>query len=437
MLARECGSLLRLRTVARRQAFVGLTDAELVLHFDEGVTLHYDWEGRLLRMCEPQRCRKRSLSHHVMVSHTEPTGGGYGFARLAPSSVVADALVSEAHEKTAAIHNELAHRWADIERAKPSAQAAWEQIKPVLEKAARFDVKAARRDAQRLHTVYGEINVLPPEHEHALVLHATEGCEHSECLFCDMYRRPYRLKTAAEFRQHVHDVVAFHGGALRSRHWIFLGQSNAVAMPMPALRKCFEVLRAVFKLPAARPGRQRASRRPPPSDPLRFEGVSSYLDANTGARRTVAEYRELRRLGLRRVYIGMETGDEALLRWLRKPATTASLRQTVRRLKAARIHVGLTVLLGAGGRRFNEGHIHGTARLLNELPLDRGDTICFSPLEIHPSGPYAVQTMAEGVECLTDQQMREQEQAVQSLLRFRNRSSRPAFARYELETSIY
>jgi len=133
-----------------------------------------------------------------------------------------------------------------------------------------------------------------------------------------------------------------------------------------------------------------------------------------------------------------------LLNWLRKPVRAEAVIRCVRNLKEAGIVVGVIVLIGAGGQRFASAHERETARVLNELPLGRDDYIYFSPLLIHPGGPYAVRSSAEDVEPLSRMQMDgarsamdDQENAIRAALRFSAERGRPYLARYELETFIY
>ena len=72
----------------------------------------------------------------------------------------------------------------------------------------------------------------------------------------------------------------------------------------------------------------------------RFDGVSTFLDAFMGPRRTTADFEELRELGLRRVYVGLESGDDDLLKWLCKPATSEGIAQCVTSLKTGRADRG-------------------------------------------------------------------------------------------------
>ena len=98
----------------------------------------------------------------------------------------------------------------------------------------------------------------------------------------------------------------------------------------------------------------------------------------------------------------------------------------VRLLKEAGIHVGVIVLLGAGGAEFAEAHVRETARVLNELPLTRADFIYFSPLHIDPGGRY-------DIPALSREQQLQQEQDIRQTLR----SDQPRHAHYELETFVY
>jgi len=165
--------------------------------------------------------------------------------------------------------------------------------------------------------------------------------------------------------------------------------------------------------------------------------VSTFLDAFSGPRHTTAEFEQLRRLGLRRVYIGLETGDDNLLKWLCKPATSARIAECVMALKNAGLTVGVIALLGAGGHEFAEAHTRETVRLINQLPLGRDDFIYFSPLVIYPNSRYAEQTGALRIEPLTALQMRAQEQAIRQALRFDEQRGRPHLGVYDLETFVY
>ena len=305
-----------------------------------------------------------------------------------------------------------------------------------MERAARFNVAAARASAQQFNQIYGRVAVLPPDQYNALVLQATEGCAYGGCLFCELYRGVFhsRRKTA-EFDEHVREAIAFHGEGLRARRSIFLGEANALALPQDTLLEFFKVLNEHFELP---PWKQTTvPARWWLGSTTRFDGVSSFLDMFTGKPRTADELHELRKRGLRRVYIGLETGSNELLRWLCKPGTAEQAQRRVRGLKEAGISVGVIILLGPGGEAFDVAHRRETARVLNEMALGAGDSVYFSPLMIYPGSEYEEQTRELGIRALSAQELGEQEQEIRAALHFDAQRGRPYLARYALETFLY
>lgn len=431
------GTGLQVRLGRDRRAYVALSPCELVLYFDQPEhALHYDLEGRLLKISTVNVSRRRGLSHRSLVTRKRTAEEGGGIERTLLAEDISDAAVAEARPELVEVLARLAEGATTVEFGKPSVHQAVEKLTPLLERASRFNVGAARANAQRFSQIYGRVAVLPPDQYNALVLQATEGCAYGGCLFCDLYRGVFHCrKTAAEFRDHVREAVAFHGDGLRARRSVFLGEANALAIPQDALLEFFDVLSEYFELPPPRqavvPVRWWLG------STTRFDGVSSFLDMFAGKPRTAEEFYDLRKRGLRRVYIGLETGSNELLRWLCKPGTAEQTQRRVRALKEADISVGVIVLLGAGGEMFDAAHRRETGRVLNELSLGTGDSIYFSPLMVSPGSEYEEQTRALGIRALSAQELCEQEQAIRDALHFDPQRGRPYVARYSLETFLY
>jgi radical SAM superfamily enzyme YgiQ (UPF0313 family) len=379
--------------------YLALSATELALYFPDDVALHYDLEGRLVKVATPNEYYRRGLSGRVL--WTQKTVAGIKRQIVSPDKLL------RAHRRISSV--ELRH----IESAKPDRATAADRIHSVLGKARAFN---AGRETLRFREIYRDVAILPPDVYTALVLQATHGCSYDKCLFCELYRDVrFRARKPVEFAAHVAAVRQFMGAALPTRKLLFLGEANALAQRQADLISVFHLLAGEF-----------------PGLP-----VTSFLDAFTGWRRTVAQWRELRELGLRRVYIGMESGDAKLLEWLQKPATPAAVARTVANLKEAGIAVGVIILLGAGGHEYALSHVRETVAALNRLPLGKGDYVYFSPLVVYPSGRYCQAMYCNGVDRLSDAQMREQEKTIRASLQFSARRGRPYLARYELESFVY
>jgi radical SAM superfamily enzyme YgiQ (UPF0313 family) len=108
-----------------------------------------------------------------------------------------------------------------------------------------------------------------------------------------------------------------------------------------------------------------------------------FVDVFSGEKKAEDDWRELAALGLERVYVGIETGHDPLLRWIDKPSSSREAAAFVSTLKSAGLGVSAIVMVGVGGDRFADGHVRDTVRLVERLPLDAGDLIYLSPFVEH------------------------------------------------------
>jgi radical SAM superfamily enzyme YgiQ (UPF0313 family) len=284
-----------------------------------------------------------------------------------------------------------------------------------LRRASHFTAPVARQDAERYATVYRPIGILPPDHYLSLVLQLTEGCSFNTCTFCDLYHERYRVKAAGEFETHVTDVCTWLGASLSlRRRAVFLGAANALAVPMARLVPALELIR---------------QRLAPPG------GIAAFVDGFTGAKKDPDDYRALAARGLRRVYIGLESGHDPLLSFIRKPASRAEAVDTARTAKAAGLQVAAIVMLGLGGDRFAEGHVRDTAVALSDMALGAGDLVYFSDLVEIPDTAYPHRADREGIRPLSADTRAAQREAI--LAATRCAVPGPQVTRYDVREFVY
>jgi hypothetical protein len=283
----------------------------------------------------------------------------------------------------------------------------------LLARAARFDSAAAVADAAAFRGVYSPIGILPPDQYLSLVLQATVGCSFGSCTFCDFYGNPYRVKTAPEFEEHARRVREYLGDSLSLRNRsVFLGSANALAIPMSGLLPVFEILRGEL------PGRP----------------VCAFLDGFAGAFKSVSDYRALGERGLRRVYVGLESGDDTLLEFVNKPSTSAQTIATVRAIKRAGVQVGVIVMIGLGGDAFMEPHARETARALEAMSLGERDLLYFSEL-VDAGSPYRSDAERSKIRPLDAVQVAQQRRAIEQSAGFG--AARPRIASYDVREFVY
>lgn len=311
------------------------------LYEAEGEVAHFDLEGRWQRARLSGRTLLRGLDGVVL----ERFGGVRGEdVRLTEPSA--------AHQAVTAL---LARARVDAPVALPS-----------------WTVEQLLAEKERFLEAYRPVGLVPPDRYRSLIIQATQGCAYNGCLFCSLYKgQRYRVVPLTELREHVQRVKAFVGSGLAARRGVFLGEANALAMPQASLLEVFEILRS--ELPAL------------------ASDVSSFIDA-FDEYRSVDELTALRAQGLTRVFIGVESGDEATLGALGKPATIAGVGKLVETLKAARVSVGVIFLAGLG-----PAHVEKSSDLVARLGLDAGDVVYVSPLVVEAGGALVAQLAKRGL----------------------------------------
>ena len=219
---------------------------------------------------------------------------------------------------------------------------------------------------ERFRRVWGKVAILPPDQYAAAVVQLTQGCAYNGCRFCSFYKDvPYRVRDGAAFWAHLQEVKDFFGSELEERRGIFLADANAANIEDERLEYA---LRQIGELGKTDPAWSRCWQ----------GGVASFLDTFSRSGRSVERWRSLREAGLTSLYLGVETGSEALRRKWRKPGHPGEIVDLVGRLKAAGVKVGVIVLSGAEAEFAGYAHNGETARLLNALPLDGSDRIYIS-----------------------------------------------------------
>jgi radical SAM superfamily enzyme YgiQ (UPF0313 family) len=101
-----------------------------------------------------------------------------------------------------------------------------------------------------------------------------------------------------------------------------------------------------------------------------LERVGIYATPQDMLNKKKRELFNLREAGLNIVYMGVETGNEELLSWIRKGATRDEIAEAGRRAREAGIALSVTVINGLGGRDKMAAHAFDTATLLNEVDPD-------------------------------------------------------------------
>lgn len=187
--------------------------------------------------------------------------------------------------------------------------------------------------------------IRPPSEAYSLLLQVTVGCSHNRCTFCGTYRqKKFKIKTLDRIEKDLQEARTY--GRIEK---LFLCDGDAIIIPQPRLVEMLKLIR--HYLPTV-------------------ERIGSYGNAKSILRKSVDELKELRELGLKIIYLGMETGNAELLKEIDKGATREQFAEAARRVKEAGIELSVTVILGIGGIEKSTEHAMDTASLLTEMDPD-------------------------------------------------------------------
>ncbi|MCX5918515.1 MAG: radical SAM protein, partial [Deltaproteobacteria bacterium] len=98
--------------------------------------------------------------------------------------------------------------------------------------------------------------------------------------------------------------------------------------------------------------------------------VTSYCRSKTAKRKSVEELKKLHEAGLSRIHIGLETGYDPLLKFIRKGVTAAEHIEGGKNIVASGISLCEYVMPGLGGDRWSREHAVETAKVLNAINPD-------------------------------------------------------------------
>ena len=184
----------------------------------------------------------------------------------------------------------------------------------------------------------------PPSEADSLILPVTDGCSWNKCTFCEMYTAPqkrFRARDEGEVLDSIRRTGECGGDQARR---VFLADGDALVLPTRRLLAYLEAIRTHL------PGVHR---------------VSSYCLARNLKRKSVSEMTELCGAGLTLVYLGAESGDDAVLARVHKGEDFESTCAALDKLGAAGIRRSVMIINGLGGESLTVQHAENSARLIN------------------------------------------------------------------------
>lgn len=186
----------------------------------------------------------------------------------------------------------------------------------------------------------------PPSEADSLILQVSVGCSYNRCTFCGAYQgKIFRIKSFEEVKEDIDEASSYRPRIQKA----FLADGNALTIPQKELLRILGYLKMKLN---------------------KLERVGIYANSKDILGKDVEELRELKRLGVGIIYLGLESGNREVLKRIRKNATVDQLIRAGRRVKESEILLSVTVILGLGGTRSSQAHAEDTGKVLSEMDPD-------------------------------------------------------------------
>lgn len=183
----------------------------------------------------------------------------------------------------------------------------------------------------------------PPSEAYSLLIQVTIGCSHNKCTFCSMFKdKRFRVRPVEEVLEDLETARSTYRRVER----IFLCDGDALCLSTEKLLVILRRIRALF--PECR-------------------RVSVYGSARDVLRKTSEELAILRDAGVGMIYLGAESGSQAVLDAVHKGVTCAQMVDAVHRIEAAGIPASVTFISGLAGKEGWETHAVETGRMISEM----------------------------------------------------------------------
>jgi len=185
--------------------------------------------------------------------------------------------------------------------------------------------------------------IRPPSEAYSILLQVTVGCSHNKCTFCGTYTdKRFRIK---DDNMILGDIL-FASKYMKRQGRVFLMDGDALIIPQKRLMWILDRIKE--HLPWVR-------------------RVGAYANAKSIKMKTPEQLKDLKKNGLGILYLGVETGDEELLKKIRKGSSPQHLINMGRKVREAGIKLSATVLLGIAGRERSLEHAKATGELLSGM----------------------------------------------------------------------
>jgi coproporphyrinogen III oxidase-like Fe-S oxidoreductase len=183
----------------------------------------------------------------------------------------------------------------------------------------------------------------PPSEANSMIFQVTLGCSFNKCSFCNMYRtKEYIERPWDEIKTEIELAAKAYPETQR----VFLADGDALNLATDKLIQILEYIHVKF---------------------TNLKRVSCYAMPKNILQKKDDDLDNLRAAGLDMLYVGIETGNDVLLKKVTKGATSRGIIQSCQKARRHGYTLSCMIILGLGGKTHTNEHIRDTAGVVSEI----------------------------------------------------------------------
>ncbi len=185
----------------------------------------------------------------------------------------------------------------------------------------------------------------PPSEASSLIIQFTIGCARNNCTFCAMFKdKKFRIRPLKDVEADLEMARQYYRNIPVKR--IFLADGDALIVKTADMLHILDKCKQYFP---------------------EVERISVYGAPMDIIHKTPEEMKQLKDAGLDMVYMGLESGSDAVLTAVKKGATQEQMIAAGKKVKDAGMVLSMTVISGLGGKPLWREHAIETAKVITAI----------------------------------------------------------------------
>ena len=188
----------------------------------------------------------------------------------------------------------------------------------------------------------------PPSEANSLLVQATIGCPWNKCTFCMVYKKgpKFKIRPVKEIKEDLLWAKQHYNNFVET---VFFPSGNTIIMKTQDFVEIIEYTKKLFP---------------------NLKRITIYGSAQYIVRKGLEDLKKIAKAGLSRIHVGLESGDDVILKQVKKGSTKDIQIKAGKLVKQAGIQLSEYIMLGLGGKKRTKQHIKETVDALNKINPD-------------------------------------------------------------------